>query len=486
MSVPSDSNKDDESKRENEVGWQNQDSKRKSSDNKDAKKLLQEMKKLGLDPSGLKKFTVSLHKLAVASGVSPARLTGIIKELDALCEDKKISLAQASDHVQRLANQQKNLLQAIEDLDKRKQSLEVQASLKELEYSTTKDTVSEFTDIKRELKNRNLSFTDMSKLIALITAAEQLGYASSVIIDTLSNLKSKEDKKKEIDAEIESLLQSKRTLQDKLLGIEQEISDGQQTLRSAEDLKKLGFDFKDLDALQSAIRMISQIRNIDVAAAKNQLLSDLEQYYANDHELKKRIRILESLLKEKEDKFNLLEADYQNERAILDNAKQLISSGLNEQWLKKLQSLIDAYGIDLDSLAGELKQYQSLKSTIGELQRTKTALEEEERLLRQKVVSYEDQWLRTLTLINQLIVRSSRHSLPSQASTGLPSVQRAERDELNELIRAANNEDIELEKFRIVAQKAIYIICSRLPKNSPARLVLEHAQLAFRREGRQI
>jgi hypothetical protein len=193
---------------------------------------------------------------------------------------------------------------------------------------------------------------------------------------------------------------------------------------------------------------------------------------------------MESLLKEKEDKFNMLEADYQNEKAILDNAKQLISSGLNEQWLKKLQSLIDAYGIDLDSLAVELKQYQSLKSTIGELQRTKTALEQEEGLLRQKVVAYEDQRLRTLTLINQLIVRSSRPAFRSQASAEPPSAQKTESDELSELIRAANNEDINLEKFRISAQKAIDIICSNLPKNSPARMVLEHAQLALRREGR--
>jgi len=480
--VPSDNNKDDESKREIDLGWQRHNDKTKSSEDKDTKKLLQEMKRLGLDPSGLRKFTLSLHKLAVASGVSSARLTGIIKELDALCEGKKISLTQASDYIQQLAERQRMLLTATEDLENRKKSLEVQVSLKELEYSTSKDTMSEFARIKQDLHKRNLSFTDLWKLIALITAAEQMGYASSVIIDVLSDLKSKEQKKKEIDTEIESLLNSKRTLQDKLLGIEQEISDRQQTLKSAEELRKLGFDFKDLDALQSAIRMISQTRNIDIKAAKTQLLSDLEQYYANDHELKKRIRIMESLLKEKEEKFNMLESDYQNEKAILDNAKQLISSGLNEQWLKKLQTLIDAYGIDLGSLAEELKQYQSLKSTIDELQRTKTTLEEEERLLRQKVVAYEDQRLRTLSLINQLIVRSSRTS-PYQASAPSP-MRQAEKDELSELMRAANNEDIDVEKFRISAQKAIDIICSKLPKNSPARLVLEHAQLAFKREGR--
>jgi chromosome segregation ATPase len=448
----------------------------------DLANLLQEMQRLGLEPAGLKRFTESLHKLAIASAVSPANLTMIIREVSALCEGKEISLSQARDYIQQLADRQKTLQKAIEGLEKKEKSLEVELSLKELDYTTTKANLSEFARIRQELQEYNLSFADISKLLKLINAASQLGYNSSPIIDVLSDLKTKEGKRKEIDAEIESLLNSKRTLQDKLLALEQEVFDRQQMLKAAENLTKMGFDFKDLDTVHSVITVISQTRNIEISAAKNQLLSDLEHYYANDHELRKRIRIMESLLKEKEEKFNMLETDYLNEKAILGKAKELISAGLDEQWLKKLQTLIEAYGIDLDLLAEELKQYNSLRATISELQGTKKILEEEERLLRQKVVAYEDQRLRTLSLINQLFVKSIRSSLSPQGPSG-SAMQST--DDLTELMRAANGEDIDFEKFRISAQKAIDIIYNKLRINSPARVVLEHARLALKRETKQ-
>src|SRR4029079_17993219 len=51
----------------------------------DVKRDLEELRRLGLSPSSLKEFTISLHKLAVASSVSPSALTAVIKEVDRLC-----------------------------------------------------------------------------------------------------------------------------------------------------------------------------------------------------------------------------------------------------------------------------------------------------------------------------------------------------------------------------------------------------------------
>jgi hypothetical protein len=455
----------------------------------DATKALEEMRRLGLEPARLKEFTISLHKLAVASGVSPDVLTSVIKEVSDLCEGKRISLIQARKHIGELGSHKNALVKEVEDFEKKKQALEVDLRLKELENSVSTETLSEYVRTKKELEQHKLSFTDISKLITLINnATEQLGSDSSIIVDALADLKSRQDKRKEVETEIDSLLDSKRKLQDRLLFLEQEISSRQQTLKSAEELRKQGFNSKELDKLYAAIRIIAQTRNIDITAAKDQLLSDLEGYYANDHELKKRIRMLESLLEEKEEKFNMLEADYQNEKAVLDNAKKLISDGFDKHWLEQLQIIIGAYGIDLELLAEELKKNQSLKASISELQRTKQALEEEERLIRQKVVAVEDERIRTLSLIHDMIIKPTK-STQDLATTSAAQGQERERKittidwELSELIRAAQGEEnISEDKFRISAQKAIDIIYGRLRKNSPARVVLEHAQLALRYE----
>jgi hypothetical protein len=251
-----------------------------------------------------------------------------------------------------------------------------------------------------------------------------------------------------------------------VLALEQEVANKQALLDSANRLEQLGFTAKDLDDLGSAIRMIANTRNVDQGTAKERLVSDLHSYYANDQELRARIRTLEALVREKEDKFSLLESDFRNEQAVLDSASKLISGGLDEKWLEKLRKIIDSYGIDIDLLAKELQNRNGLNASIENLVKTKKTLEEEERLLRQKVVATEDQRIKTLSLINDMILHA-----PGKA------VAKIQPDPVKEV--SASLDDVE---FRISAQKAIEIIRERLPPDSPASLVLAHALMALRRE----
>ncbi|MGH9991239.1 MAG: hypothetical protein ACREAZ_01145, partial [Nitrososphaera sp.] len=75
----------------------------------DVTKLFEEMQRLGLEPAGLGKFIASLHKLAVASGVSPENLALVIKEVSELSEGKQMSIAQTKRHIQNLSERQKLL-----------------------------------------------------------------------------------------------------------------------------------------------------------------------------------------------------------------------------------------------------------------------------------------------------------------------------------------------------------------------------------------
>jgi Leucine-rich repeat (LRR) protein len=326
--------------------------------------LVKEMQRLGLEPAGLGKFISSLHRLAVVSGVSPENLASAIRDLGALSQDKHLSLAQARRYLQQLAEKQKALTIAIADLERKKGSLEVEMGLEQLDRSTTRESLSEFEEVKQKLESNGLSIVEVSKLISLMESAKELGYDSAAIADSLANLKSQEVARSQLRDEIESLLETRKNAHDRLLALEKEVSQNQQILRSAEELKRLGFDFSDLEELGSTIRMIAQTRNLDKSDARNQLLSDLQGYYANDQELKKRIRVLESLLEQKEEKFRMLESDYQNERAVLESTRKLISGGVDGEWLGKLRAIMDSYGIDIGMLETELKNREGLKSSI--------------------------------------------------------------------------------------------------------------------------
>ncbi|HKU50660.1 MAG TPA: hypothetical protein VJP79_11960 [Nitrososphaera sp.] len=437
--------------------------------------LADEMQKLGLEPTGLGRFITSLHRLAVASGIDPSSLASIIREIGTLSDGKQHpSIEQARKKIRELGAEQSSLSKSIADLQQRKDALEAEVASEENKKAADQKSLSFYVSLEQELLALGISLDDISRLSSMVVSARQLDYSHSALLDLLADFDLAKQKKEKAETEIEQVLGIKRATQQRLAVIEQELAEKQKLLDSAENLTRLGFGAGDLENLAAAIKMISNTRNIDLPAAKERLAADLLSYYANDQELRGRLRTLESLLREKEEKFSMLEADFHNEQAVLDNASKLIAAGLDEQWLAKLRNIIDSYGIDIDGLANELKTRNALSASIDQLAKTKKALEEEERLLRQKVVATEDQRIRTLSMINDLIVRTPRAN-PEE-----------KKDNAAKIISASGQmPGVEERDFMSSTQKTIEAIRSRLPPDSPARLVLEHALLALRLEGKR-
>jgi hypothetical protein len=426
--------------------------------------LVSELHKLGLQPAGLGRFIASLHKLAVASGVDPKTLASFIGELDSLSDSGKISIDRTRREVQGLFEQRKNLLAEVSGLQNKKSALEVELEQQERKDVGYKDLQARYSELKGQLECIGVLPGDLSRLGSMITSAKEMGYDHSELAKLLDDLKAVRERKDSEQIEMERLLDSKKATQQRVLALDREIDEKAALLERTRDLEKFGLGAVDLSELSNVIRMIAKTRGIDESAAKRRFFEDLQSYYANDQELSGRIRTLEALLREKEEKFRMIETDLRNEKAVLENASELITSGLNEQWLLKLKQILDSYGTDLDVLAGELRERKGLSSRIEELTKTKRVLEEEEKILRQKVVAAEDQRLKTLSLINDIIVRGAK---PGQVQ---------ERQEEASRLQGAS------EDFIDSAQKAIENIRSRLPANSPARLVLEHALLALKLE----
>lgn len=83
-----------------------------------------------------------------------------------------------------------------------------------------------------------------------------------------------------------------------------------------------------------------------------------------------------------------------------------------------------------------------------------------------------------LTLIKEMVANSKSGLSPVATNNEKESL--TPLGELGELVRAAQgSDDIDERQFKIDAKKAIDTIYKRLPKNSPTRLILEHALLAL-------
>jgi outer membrane murein-binding lipoprotein Lpp len=119
--------------------------------------LLNEMQMLGLEPSGLARFILSLHKLAVASGVDPSILASIIKDLSSLSEGKQLSIDQVRSKIQQLAAEQRNLAQEVSELRAQKGALEAELANQRNEKAVDDKDFLEYLEHRKKLEAEGIS-----------------------------------------------------------------------------------------------------------------------------------------------------------------------------------------------------------------------------------------------------------------------------------------------------------------------------------------
>lgn len=458
-------------------------------------KLVKELERLNLQPIALERFIKYFHKFAVASGVSPENLVILIRKIVELSEgtdkgfihdsEAKISIADLHSIIQDLGKKQEHLLDEVEKLELKKDSLEVEIRLKELDYSTIKESVAEFNKMKDELSRYDLSIEqDLSKLVELVRICkEKLGHDFSSISHLLSDLQSIHEKKAMNELETAALLDSKKELEDNLEITKRAILENRQIIFSVNELKKIGLDVKELENLHASIKRISENEKVDMSSASQILLSDLEAYNRNSGELKNNLRVLESLLERKSMQFASLELDYGREKDLLDKIKRIKSSnGFSEEWIEKIKEILDSYEMDLDSFIQGIKQQKTLKNNIDSLQNQKQELQQEQLSLQHKLIASEEQRLK---LENELATLRLKLDSARNLAQIISSEKSAENhiDALADLLDAASNGDnIDAEKFRSVVQQTIGSICKMMSPRSTTKIALEHALLAIKYE----
>ena len=132
--------------------------------------------------------------------------------------------------------------------------MEIEIQLNELDFSTIKESVTEFKKMKDELSQYDLSIgQDLSKLVQLVRICkEKLGNDFASISNLLTHLQSIKEKKAMIELEIAALSYSKKELEDELEILKQTIAENQQIIFLVNELK-IGLDVTELEQLHSSI-----------------------------------------------------------------------------------------------------------------------------------------------------------------------------------------------------------------------------------------
>jgi hypothetical protein len=370
-------------------------------------RLMQVLKRLGVESADYENFLDDFHKFCISSGASPEGLANIAKQVFQLAKLDGITIYQAPAHVENLRITKNELQNEIEGLHAKKEALEQELLLEEQNYNRIKENFSELATVKDQLSKYNLSLNDVSNLAGMINNVRNYGYDATRVVDLIFNLESLEQERVEKDSQIRKMRNSEDTLKASLQQLEQALSAQQAKLESLEKVRRLGFDFRELELIHHITNKIAKHQGTDPASSKNRLFHDIEQYYNDEDDFRKRLHDTEVLLHDRQKELDTLQKNYQDKKDVIDLLERLSSRGINERAFLKYQIINEIFKIDLDSLSEDMTKYGNLSNVVKELEENKSRLEQEELLLRHKLAALEDQRQHFASLLNDLMTKRS-------------------------------------------------------------------------------
>jgi hypothetical protein len=452
---------------------------------------------LGLEADEAESFITRFYNLNINTGLTPERLANTVKQVLKLAELDGIELHQIPSHVEGLTGLKKQLESELEDLNKRKESIEraiaesIPSKVAEIRQqqensnhadamfdNVSREKLSELVIMDRSLEERGLALHDVAEFMKMLDNSKRYGYDIAKIVDLLSNIESIEQTRDELEKELAKLKNKAEILSLNQRAIEDEVSRRQPVINSITKLGEMGFESQDFELIYDKIEKIAEVHGIDYQTAKTIFFQNMQKVDQGELEPEvsegRRGLVIRNLSEGGEQKIPVVQ-DHEYS-GVLDMLERLKSNGVSEQTIIKCTIINDLFKIDLDSLAGELRKYGSLAETMKRLGDTRKTLESEELLLKHKILALEEQRQRIMTLTRELMKQS-----PGQIAH-LPVQSGTEYGELGALVRAANGEKVNPEELLASLTRAIEMICKTLDNSSITRKIMEHAKLSLKHE----
>jgi chromosome segregation ATPase len=157
----------------------------------------------------------------------------------------------------------------------------------------------------------------------MINNVRNYGYDATRVVDLIFNLESLEQERVEKDSQIRKMRNSEDTLKASLQQLEQALSAQQAKLESLEKVRRLGFDFRELELIHHITNKIAKHQGTDPASSKNRLFHDIEQYYNDEDDFRKRLHDTEVLLHDRQKELDTLQKNYQDKKDVIDLLERL-------------------------------------------------------------------------------------------------------------------------------------------------------------------
>ena len=312
---------------------------------------------------------------------------------------------------------------------------------------TALSEISKYCKLRESLKNEGLDIEDVSKLIPVMRHAKSNSYDPQKMVSKLQesdnldhSIKQQRDTDSELKAQNHSLKRQNSELQAK-------IRENTPVVKKLDSLESMGVGYDNLDVLCKKIQQISAKNKISEIKAFEKFCNDATKQYDaklgfenTSNSLQKSITVAKEDLCQVKQSLEVMKKEYQEQDMAIEFLKDLQNKGIFTNSIIQWQNTIKRCGMTLMEFHQEIKNANDLKKMIGNLQKTKLKLSQDNQTLqgnneqlnsqKNRLTGEVDAFLR----IKEKLTEIAKHTARQYAS----EMKYRQEDILNSLKRGAD------------------------------------------------
>ena len=337
------------------------------------------MNRLGIGEDNFESFMSDILIHCDKLGLMPNRIASFLSDLLQFSED--VPLSKLSDYIESKAQEDRILNQNIEKLKEQKDDLEAQKSIAERRRNIALEDekmaytdLKWYTNLKEELRRLQIPVEDISYLAKIVNGIKQYGYDVEKIKEVFADLNF-------LPYAIEARKEEVASLDRQLNNMKHEYSSIQQKILIYTQLEILGFGIDKLRLLHDVITEIAASNDITPDQAITKFFGDIEKNYYNNLNFESKANNLQADVRRLNQEQVILRSELIELERVGPSLTRLLQKGVTEKDIVDIAELLDSAGSNgsvpiakIRSLVSDLREYGSLKLTLGQLRQEADSL----------------------------------------------------------------------------------------------------------------
>lgn len=248
------------------------------------------MKLIGLNEEEFHQFITDIHKQCISEGIGPDKIVGSLKQLLGLSQDMHFSVIPY--YLDDLVSRKAVLEQEVLRLEARESDIRKRVEIALQEEGVT----SQDLNFRRELWKRQTSEDEIAQFFDVLEGIKQFGFDPATVVSKYHNFLEREMGKIAIEETRKELSK-----------LQEETASHRLMLSEYQQLRSMGYDFKQLKRLADTIKEISDANGIPPYIAVLKFFDDIETQYDKKLGFDLKLDSQKSELKELENRKGILQ-----------------------------------------------------------------------------------------------------------------------------------------------------------------------------------